>query len=182
MVKRSLIIDQASYVCGYAIVEDDPSCYVSYGITGRLIQHGVIRLRKSASLFHRLDILEADIKALHKRYKFDEIVMEDTLHFVERSVQAKVAMGAVYQKIIEIAQKLGLPKPYTQNPKSIKKDVTGNGDATKDDVKEAVARMWGMNRWQLIDDNHADALAGALRWLVLGDQIREKRKEKKRKR
>lgn len=178
MVTRSIIIDQATYVSGYAIVEDDPDCHVSFGVTGRLIQHGVIRIKRDLSLFDRLAVFEADVMALHRQYKFEEMVIEDTVHFYERNVNAKMAAGALYQKCFHICEQLEIPKPYVQSPKSIKKDVAGSGDATKEEVMEATARMWGMSKYQFRDDNHSDAMAGALRWLVFADSYRQKRAEK----
>lgn len=174
---RALVLDQSTTTVGAAVVEEDPSTTIYPGFTGRLIWHGRI-VTNSKGLVDRLAIIRADIQSIINSYKPDEMVIENTT-FIQRSGATSNAMGAIYVTCQELAKKNGLAF-YTQNPSTIKKFLTGHGDADKQMVIEAVCKFWGMYRHQIKDHNHADALGAAFVWLYRGDEVRAQKTTKKK--
>lgn len=172
---RALVIDQSSTTVGYAVVEEDPACVISFGVTGRLIQHGRIKLSKGQGLIGRILILKRDLEQLIQLYRPDELVCEDTRFLKQRSGGTSHAMAAVLAACQEVALLAGL-KCYTQNPSTIKKVFTGNGRADKAAMKAETLIKWGLKPHQIKDDNHADALAAAYVLLLRGDDVREAQK------
>lgn len=174
---RSLVIDQATQNLGYAVVEDDPNFPVSFGVCGRLIQHGCIIAPVSPKLIDRLNVILADIRGIIRKYQVQEMVIEDTMFFRQRGGKTNHAMAAIFQMCRGVAAEHFIPI-YYQNPNTIKLKMTGSGKATKEMVKEAVIRNWGIPGFRIQDDNHSDALAGAYVWLGRGDEKREKKSKK----
>lgn len=163
----SLCIDQGSRVSGFALVQHDPSCEVSYGVKGRLLQHGIIKLDEKLDLHGRIEIFEADLTQLIEGFKPDEIIYENTNNYVQRSSAANTAMAALAYKLDELIKKFNLKK-FQAYPQTVKKAVTGSGKADKHAVIADVKRLWGNP--VIKDDNHADALATAYWWLSFRDE------------
>lgn len=161
----TLCIDQGSHVSGFAVIQHDPSCDVSFGVNGRLIQHGVVIL-PNTELHGRIEVFGSDFTQIIEQFKPDEIVYEFT-NWKQKSAAANTAMAALAYKIDELIKKFNLKK-YIVNPKTVKAAVTGNGNAKKDEVIKAVNRLWGNPA--IKDDNHADALATAYWWLSFRDE------------
>ena len=169
MNRKALVLDQSTRITGYAVVQEDPDFPVTHGVTGRLLSHGIIEIPNLSSTLDRISIILADIKLLIGCHKPDEIVLENT-NCIGRNNKTQNALGAMVLAIRELAAEKGLPV-YMQNPKTIKKVFTGNGDATKQDIKDTIPTMWGPVK--IYDDNHADALAAAFTWLYRGDEVRQ---------
>jgi Holliday junction resolvasome RuvABC endonuclease subunit len=174
---RSLVVDQSTTCTGFAIIEHDPEAEVSYGTMGRLIQHGRLKLKGKEALPRMIE-LRADLLALCKEFAIDEIVYEQTAAIMQRSAATNEAMAGAVIAVKHTAKELSLPC-YSQNPSTIKKRFTGSGKADKEAIMAAVVTNWGIPRGKILDDNHADSLAGAYVWLNMADEIRVKTKEKK---
>lgn len=175
---RALILDQSTTTVGWAVVEEDPTAEIWPGFFGRLLDHGRIVTPSKKALVDRLTILRADIQSLINAYKPDEMVCEDTT-FIQRSGDTSNALGAIYIACKEIAKANGL-KFYKQNPSTIKKVLTGNGKADKQEVIAAVCKYYGMPLGRIMDDNHGDALGAAFVWLFRAEEVRSAKDEKKR--
>lgn len=158
----SLVIDQGSHISGYALVEHRPNVEVSFGVFGKLHQHGIITLPNKLPLAGRLQVWETDIQQLIDAFQPDELVMENTLNFRQKSADANLAMSALLYKADEICLKNKLKK-YLTYPQKVKQALTGNGNASKQDVQKAAIQLWGNPR--IYDENHSDALAIAFWWL-----------------
>ncbi len=175
---KSLVIDQSASILGFAVVKEDPNTPIKYGVFGRLLHHGRIKTNPKQYLLDRLMIIRADIEALIKRHNPDEIVMENT-QFIQRSSDGAGATGAVVRVIKDLCKAYGI-NYYFQHPNTIKKGVTGNGKADKEQMIKAAMDLWHLGRYKIQDDNHADALCAAFVWLVNGDDIREKKRASKK--
>lgn len=176
----SLVLDQSTRAVGFAVLDTDKPMVTERGIlTGSLLQHGVITTRASSHLMDRLNVIRADIGELIRAYAVEEIVIENTGFFSQTGGRAHNAsvLAAVNALIRDLAKERKLPL-YKQSPNTIKKEATGYGGADKEDVKGAVCILWEIARHNLIDDNHADALAGAYTWLHRGPGVRATTKEK----
>lgn len=174
---RSLVIDQSTTTCGFAVVVEDASTPISFGVFGRLLTHGIITTPAKAPMIDRLNVIRADVQSLITSYRPDELVCENTMFFRQRSGQANAAMAAVYALVQDMAKAAGMAF-YSQNPATIKLRATGHGNATKQEMIAAVCHLWGMQPSQIRDDNHADALAGAYVWLYRADEVRRSHAQK----
>lgn len=177
---RSLVLDQATVKTGFAIVDDEVDQFLNYGVRGKLVKHGRITALASLPLVDRINSMRDDLLALIRQYQVREIVAEDTRFIVQRSANTSHAMAGALMVVQDVAKKTGLPL-YYQAPSHIKSVFTGYGNADKEQVIEAVTCIWRIPRSQVLDDNHADALAGAYVWLYEGEAVREKQKAKARK-
>jgi crossover junction endodeoxyribonuclease RuvC len=174
---RSLILDQSTSITGWCVVEEDSAAQIYPGFFGRLLGHGRIVTPSKASLVDRLTILRADIQSLINSFKPDEMVCENTT-FMQRSGDTSNALGAIYIACKELAKANGMAF-YAQNPSTIKKVLTGNGKADKQEVIAAVCKFYGMPLGRILDDNHGDALGAAFVWLFRAEEVRAAKAEKK---
>ena len=189
MALRSLVLDQSTTTCGFAVVEEDPNTPISFGVFGRLLDHGIITTPSGAAMIDRPNVIRADLStgpgAIIATYRPDELVCENTMFFKQRSGAANAAMAAVYALMQDLAKAHGMAF-YSQNPATIKLRATGHGNATKQEMIDAVCHLWGLTPSRIRDDNHADALAGAYVWLYRADEVRRaaalKKVKKERKR
>lgn len=177
-MERALVLDQATVKTGFAVVDFDPGCPVSFGVDGRLIAHGLITAPVNAGLLDRLHIIRADLKSLVATYKPTELVIENTLFYTQKSGQTNNAMSAIFYLCQDVAKEAGIAF-YSQYPQTIKAHVCGNGNASKEEVKQGVCIVWGLNPRKIRDDNHADALAGAYVWLFRAEEVRAEALAKK---
>jgi len=172
---RSLVVDQASKIVGFAIVEDCEKTPVSFGVTGKLIIHGIVTAPADVMTYDRNNIIARDIETLAAKYNVDNLVVENT-NFKQKNKAASNALGSLMMALGYLAKRKGLAF-YAQPVASIKKDAAGNGRANKDEMIAAAMHLWGFGRHQIKDDNHADALCAAYRWLGLTPEKREKNRE-----
>lgn len=130
-----LAIDPGSRNLGYAIVE-----YKRGGFT--LLEAGVMRI-KSRVLQEQIIELSDGIDILLKTHTIDEVAIEDIFFAHNPKSVLKLAQfrGALSLKIL---QKIGYFAEYT--PLQVKKAVTGNGKATKEQVAFMVKRLFGIKK------------------------------------
>jgi crossover junction endodeoxyribonuclease RuvC len=147
------------------IVGVDPGTSVmGYGVVGvkgnklRIIQYGVIRLEKLPSHELKLKRIFERITSILEDYLPDEMALEAP--FYGKNVQSMlklgraqgVAMAAALAKQISIVEYL---------PKSVKKSVTGNGNASKEQVAFMLENLFGQKLESKFLDA-TDALAVAV--------------------
>jgi Holliday junction resolvasome RuvABC endonuclease subunit len=168
MIIRSLVIDQGTINAGFAVIDHDPACDVSYGVKGRLINSGTITMQKADPLHVRIEVFKADLTELITAYKPHEMVYEQTMHMRQRSADTNLAMGALIAAMDEVCFKGGLSK-YRIHPASVKVRLAGSGKASKEEVKRAVMSVWGNP--VVYDDNHSDALGNAYYWLSVRGEV-----------
>jgi Holliday junction resolvasome RuvABC endonuclease subunit len=168
---RSLVLDQSTTTVGAAVVEEDSTATIYPGFTGRLIWDGRLITPSKTPLVDRLSIIKADIQQLITAFKPDELVVENTTFIKQRSGNTSNALGAIYIACQELASANRIAF-YSQNPSTIKKVLTGHGDADKEAVIKAVCQYFGIPRHKILDDNHGDALGAAFVWLYRGEEVR----------
>jgi len=147
---RILGIDPGSSVTGYGVIERRD---------GRLVHlaHGTLRLPNAESLPERLDLLYrtmADVLATHE----PDCVSVETV-FVAASARSALVLGQARGVILAALAGAGVPVAEYA-PARIKSAVTGNGRASKEQVKTMVKRLLGLDRAPASDA--ADALAAAI--------------------
>ena len=123
-------IDPGSRNCGYAIVEKE-------GRRLRLIEAGLIKIREK-ELQHQIVELVEGLDLILKSNSVDEVAIEDIFFAFNPKTVLKLAQfrGALSLKIL---QEHGNFAEYT--PLQVKKALTGNGKAAKEQVAFMVKRI-----------------------------------------
>ncbi|PAF49421.1 crossover junction endodeoxyribonuclease RuvC [Helicobacter sp. 12S02232-10] len=126
-------IDPGSRNCGYAIVNLELNKI-------SLIEAGFIKMKERVLQHQILEFVEG-IDLVLQSYKIDEVAIEDMFYAYNPKSVIKLAQfrGALSLKIL---QELGNFAEYT--PLQIKKALTGNGKAGKNQVAFMVKRILGI--------------------------------------
>ncbi len=128
-------IDPGSRNLGYCIISWD-------GKTFSLVEAGLLRI-KSKELQEQIIELVEGIDMILKSHEVDEVAIEDIFFAFNPKSVLKLAQfrGALSLKIL---QEVGYFYEYT--PLQVKKAVTGNGKATKEQVAFMVKRLFGIKK------------------------------------
>lgn len=150
MKKKILGIDPGTRNCGYAIIEKD-------GNNLRLIEAGLIKI-KTKILQEQIVEMTEGIDLIFENHKIDETSIEDMFYAYNPKSVIKLAQfrGAISLKILQV---FGNFFEYT--PLQVKKAVTGNGKATKEQVSFMVKRILGIKK-EIKPLDITDAIAIAL--------------------
>lgn len=147
-------IDPGTNVMGYGIL----------GVRGKqpyLIALGVIRLSKLEDHYLRLRRIYDRVQALVEQYLPDEMAIEAP--FFGKNVQSMLKLGRAQG--VAMAAALAREVPITEyEPRKIKQAITGNGAASKEQVRELLRRILNIDN-KVFDDlelDATDALAAAL--------------------
>ncbi len=152
-VKEKIILglDPGTTITGYGIIR----------VTGKqisLVQYGVIQLGKAGEHALKLNKIFERVISLIEEYHPDEVALEAP--FFGKNVQSMlklgraqgVAMAAALSREISIVE-------YA--PKKVKQAVTGNGNASKEQVAKMLMQLFGIKEAPKLLDA-TDALAVAL--------------------
>jgi crossover junction endodeoxyribonuclease RuvC len=151
---RILGIDPGLSLTGYGCVDllprsNDPT----------LIEGGVFRLKTKATMSFRLNQLHDDLSELLDELKPDLMVVERLFsHY--RQVRTAILMGHARGVILLAGQQRGI-KTQELAVTEIKRAITGNGHASKQQVQHAVMAQCGLKHPPNPPDV-ADAIAIAL--------------------
>jgi len=123
-------IDPGTKNCGYALIEKNMNKL-------RLIEAGLIKINKD-ELQHQMIQMVEGLDLIFKENKIDEVAMEDIFFAFNPKTVLRLAQfrGALSLKIL---QEFGNFAEYT--PLQVKKAVTGNGKAAKEQVAFMVKRI-----------------------------------------
>jgi len=106
-----------------------------------LVSHGEIRLSKYADHALRLKVIFDKVIGLIDQYHPDELAIEAP--FFGKNVQSMLKLGRAQG--IAIAAALSREIPYTEYaPRKIKQAVTGNGNASKEQVAKMIQTLLNM--------------------------------------
>ncbi len=147
---KILGIDPGTINCGYAIIEKDVN-------KTRLIEAGLIKI-KSRDLQHQITELVEGLDLIFSKHKINEVAIEDMFYAFNPKTVIKLAQfrGALSLKIL---QEFGNFAEYT--PLQVKKSVTGNGKAQKEQVAFMVKRLLNLKQ-EIKPLDITDAIAVAL--------------------
>ena len=149
------------------IIGIDPGTNVmGYGILGirkkkpELIALGVVKLNKFDSHYLRLLRIHERILRLVEQFLPDEMAIEAP--FFGKNVQSMLKLGRAQG--VAMAAALSRDIPITEyEPRKIKMAITGNGGASKEQVREMLRRILNIEPAKLdIELDATDALAAAL--------------------
>ena len=147
---KILGIDPGSRFCGYAIIEANLG-------KNSLIEAGLIKIKPSSLQYQITELCEG-LDLIFKTHKFDEVAIEDIFFAYNPKSVLKLAQfrGALSLKILQLH---GDFSEYT--PLQVKKAVTGNGKAAKEQVAFMVKRLLGIQK-DIKPIDVTDAIAVAL--------------------
>lgn len=144
-------IDPGTVVMGYGVIH----------ITGkqpRLLTLGVIKLDKLGEMADRLKRIFDQTVAIVDEYKPDELAIEAP--FFGKNVQSMLKLGRAQG--VCIAAALSRNVPMTEySPKKIKQSLTGNGNASKEQVAAMLQHQFKFTELPKYLDA-TDALAAAI--------------------
>lgn len=129
--KIILGVDPGTTIMGYGLVHVKDSKL-------KLIQYGVIRLEKYNNHAIKLSKIFERVVQLIDEYKPDEMAIEAP--FFGKNVQSMLKLGRAQGVAIAAAISRELPV-VEYSPKKIKQSVTGNGNASKEQVAAMLGRL-----------------------------------------
>lgn len=157
---KILGIDPGYGRCGFAVLDGAQQ-------TPALVTFGVITTTPREDFSSRLLEIAEDFEALLDRHHPDVLSMED-LFFVE-NVTTGMQVAQVRGVLLYLAHKAGL-RILEPKPVEIKQSFTGNGRASKVEMKKMVRMMFDLEASPKIDDA-ADAIAAAHYGMLLSGQL-----------
>lgn len=152
--KIILGIDPGTNLMGYGLLQTG-------GKMPKLVAMGVIRLSKFENHYMRLRRIYESVTGLVEQYRPDELAIEAP--FFGKNVQSMLKLGRAQG--VAMAAVLAREIPITEyEPRKIKMAVTGNGSASKEQVREMLRRILGLDQQALegLELDATDALAAAL--------------------
>ena len=144
-------IDPGTIVMGYGIIHVENNVLKTLGI-------GVLKLEKYDDHALRLQKIFARTLGIIEEFKPDELAIEAP--FFGKNVQSMLKLGRAQG--VAIAAALSKNIPVTEySPKKIKMSITGNGNASKEQVAAMLQQILGIKNEQGYLDA-TDALGAAL--------------------
>ena len=147
---KILGIDPGSRNLGYCVLD-------SSGVKNSLIEAGLIKIKPNNLQEQIVDMVEG-IELVLKNHKIDQVAIEDIFFAFNPKSVIKLAQfrGALSLKIL---QEVGYFYEYT--PLQVKKALTGNGKATKEQVAFMVKRLLNIKK-EIKPLDITDAMAVAI--------------------
>jgi len=142
-------VDPGSHATGFGVIRTGPVV--------RMLAGGVIRTSSGAPLPERLVTIHAALVEVIADHSPDVMVVESL--FNARNPRSALILGHARGAILLAGAQAGLPI-HEYAPRDVKKAVTGNGAAAKEQVRFMVMRMLGLREEPPLDQS--DALAAAL--------------------
>ena len=146
---KILGIDPGSKQTGYAIIEKKGSVL--------LIEAGLIKIRATGLQEQIVELCEG-VDLILRSHSVDEVAIEDIFYAYNPKTVLKLAQfrGAISLKVL---QEIGNFAEYT--PLQVKKSLTGNGKASKEQVAFMVKRLLGIKK-EIKPLDITDAMAVAI--------------------
>lgn len=167
-VKEKIIlgIDPGTTIMGYGVVR-------VIGTKAGMVAMGVIDLRKFANHYLKLRHIHERVLSIIESYLPDEVAIEAP--FFGKNVQSMLKLGRAQGVAMAVA--LSRDIPITEYaPLKIKMAITGNGQASKEQVADMLQRLLHFDKREMPTFMDAtDALAAAYcHYLQMGRPVAEK--------
>jgi len=123
----------------------------------RVLDYGVIRTKSKTPLPTRLLQIYQGLDAVLTKHNPDAVAVEQV--FVQRHARSALILGHARGIALVVAELSGA-SVHEYAPTEIKKNVSGSGRATKEQVQHMVSQLLGLQ--EIPPEDAADALAVAL--------------------
>lgn len=163
-------VDPGTTVLGYSMLQ------CPKGKTPQILALGVIKLNKYEDHYVRLKKIYERAVSLVEEFHPDELAIEAP--FFAKNVQSMLKLGRAQGTVITVALAHSIPI-FEYAPRKIKLAVTGNGDASKEQVAHMLQTMFHMEDLPEYFDA-TDALAAAVCHFFRKDMPEEAVPQKRR--
>jgi crossover junction endodeoxyribonuclease RuvC len=148
--KIILGVDPGTVVMGYAILRAE-------GPRMEMIVMDTVRMRAGSDMFERLHVVQQNLLLLIDRHRPTQLAIEAP--FFGKNVQSMLKLGRAQGVAIAAALDRGL-EVAEYSPRRIKQAITGNGNATKEQVWQMLRRILKVEAdIRLLDASDALAVA-----------------------
>ncbi len=144
-------VDPGTHVFGFALIKVD-------GSNWQLVKMDVLRTHRQQDHFQKLLKVQQGLQEICRRYKPDIMAIEAP--FFGKNVQSMLKLGRAQGVAIAVALAQGIPVAEYA-PRKIKQAITGNGNASKDQLALTLAHLFQVDTRYLPRDA-TDALGVAL--------------------
>ncbi len=146
----ALGIDPGTKNCGYALIQKQNG-------KNTLIEAGLIKIKQDI-LQHQITELIEGLDIIFNNHKIDAVAIESIFYAYNPKTVLKLAQfrGALSLKVLQVHGNF-----FEYTPLQVKKAVTGNGKAAKEQVAFMVKRILGIKQ-QIKPLDITDAMAVAL--------------------
>lgn len=144
-------IDPGTTVMGYGLIKIEKK--------PKLIQLGVIRLKKYDSHYDKLRVIFESTRRIINTYRPGVCAIEAP--FFGKNVQSMLKLGRAQGTAIAAAMSANV-EVQEYSPKKIKQAVTGNGNASKEQVSGMLKHILGQEIDSKIPLDATDGLAAAI--------------------
>jgi len=144
-------IDPGTNVLGYSIIETDVRNF-------KMLAMGIIHLQKLPDAYEKLKRIYTGLETIIKAYHPNEMAVEAP--FFGKNVQSMLKLGRAQGVSIAAAMVAGVPVTE-YSPKKVKQSITGNGNASKEQVSAMLLTVMKIDRKPKYFDA-TDALAVAV--------------------
>lgn len=149
---RIVGLDPGLQLTGYGVIDFDPR-------RPRLVDAGVIRLSSKTTVANRLVELERELEEILQEHSPDVVAIEQ-LYSHYAHPRTAIIMGHARGVLMLVCQRRGV-RVRELSANRVKKNLTGNGHASKRQIQQAVQVLWNLPQLPHPPDV-ADALAIAL--------------------
>ncbi|MFT3979707.1 MAG: crossover junction endodeoxyribonuclease RuvC [Ferruginibacter sp.] len=149
--KIILGIDPGTVIMGYGLI-------AVHGNEITLIDMGVLKLSSSMDAYQRLEKIHFTVTGLIEKFKPGSFAIEAP--FFGKNVQSMLKLGRAQGVAIAAAMQAGL-SVCEYSPKKVKQSITGNGNASKEQVMKMLQRQLNIKEEPQYFDA-TDALSVAL--------------------
>ncbi len=148
---RILGIDPGTSVMGYAILDTLLN-------KSEVVVVSVIQMKKLPDQYAKLRFIYEKTNALIEQYQPDTLAIEAP--FYGKNVQSMLKLGRAQGVVIAACLHADM-EVYEYSPRKIKQAITGNGNASKEQVADMLARMYKLtDAYPYLDAT--DSLAAAV--------------------
>ncbi|MBO4488310.1 MAG: crossover junction endodeoxyribonuclease RuvC [Bacteroidales bacterium] len=131
---RILGIDPGTSVMGYAILDTHLNKSEVQAVS-------VIQMKKLSDQYAKLKYIYEKTNALIEQYRPDILAIEAP--FYGKNVQSMLKLGRAQGVVIAACLHAGM-EVFEYSPRKIKQSITGNGNASKEQVAAMLARMYNL--------------------------------------
>jgi len=147
---KILGIDPGTNILGYAIIDGKNQNI-------KIVVSGILDLRRTNDNFRKLNAIFTKISELLDSYTIDQAAIESP--FYGKNVQSMLKLGRAQGVAIAAVMQKGVPI-YEYAPRKVKIAVTGNGNASKEQVARMIETILGVSlEGRKFDETDALAIA-----------------------
>ncbi len=147
---KILGIDPGTNILGYAIIDGEKQNI-------KIVTSGILDLRRINGTFQKLNAIYTKITELLDSYPVEQAAIESP--FYGKNVQSMLKLGRAQGVAIAAVMQKGVPI-YEYAPRKVKIAVTGNGNASKEQVARMIETILGISlQDKKFDETDALAIA-----------------------